>query len=152
MLSSKYQQNNVMDTTWTLSAKFLSSPYKLKLTSLLSQLEFTSMIQVSQQHLLKCEGDLDNVLHSSWLSATDTAVLILLTSKVSDQSFKLPFIPSKVWSCYSVLYFSIFALWFFTLLSLLLSLEITDCCVLGHHVFFLRTIFWGVRSSKLIRN
>lgn len=52
------------------------------------------------------------------------AVLILLTSKVSYLSFKLPFIPSNDWSCYSVLYFHFCSL-IVTWLSFFLSLEIT---------------------------
>lgn len=84
-----------MDMTCTLSSEFLGSPSNFnKLTSLLSwTLEFTSMIQVSQQYLLKCEGDFDDFLHRSrhWYQTLIPAVLILLTSKVSNQDFSCLF-------------------------------------------------------------
>lgn len=71
------------------------------------------MIQVNQQHLLKCEGDLDdvlNIINSCWLPVTDTCSADPLDIE-SFLSLKLPFISSNDWSCYSVLYFSIFAVW-----------------------------------------
>lgn len=118
----------VLWTTCTLSAESLGCPNNLKL-----KVSYVAL-KSSYPRYRWTSSSCWNVKVTWMMSSTSStavdyqililAVLILLTSEVSYLSFKLPFIPSNDWSCYSVLYFHFCSL-IVTWLSFFLSLEIT---------------------------